>query len=573
MASSKVALRAQAAGALRLARPLAPRSALLARPVDVVFRPALAPAPAPAPLGRAEGLRARFLPKGKDASAGDGAKPAAAVAADDSLVYPPEFVSRRLLVFVGIVVGYTTFYLTRGSLTYSAPLLLADKSLGLSLTDIGAMTSIFPMAYGVSKFVSGVVAASVSSRLLLGVGLALTAGVNIAFGASSAVPAFVLLWGLNGALQGVGAPSCASILTRWWASKERGTYWGMWNIAHNLGGFLAPVIVGGCAKAFGWRWGMWVPGAIGLSVALFVLAAVRDRPTDLGFAPVDEDGAARKKAAAKDAPAPPAPAAAAAAPAAPAAAADAAAAKPAADAKAASASAEGGMMGALRSVLKLPAIWALAFTYFCVYVVRQGVTSWLVFYLMAEKGAADAGTAALTVSGLELGGLAGSTVAGLVSDIAIRRAAARGDTGGNVGRRIRVVMLYTCGMAAMLAALHAVPAGATALQWVVIAGLGFTIYGPQMLIGLSGAELVAPAAVGASQGILGWIAYLGAANAGIPLSYVVQTYGWGGFFVALMGACAVALALLATVANAPSYLQRREREEGGEGGAAKPALA
>jgi sugar phosphate permease len=54
---------------------------------------------------------------------------------------------------------------------------------------------------------------------------------------------------------------------------------------------------------------------------------------------------------------------------------------------------------------------------------------------------------------------------------------------------------------------------------------------------------------------------------------VVQTYGWGGFFVALMGACAVALALLATVANAPSYLQRREREEGGQGGAAKPALA
>lgn len=47
--------------------------------------------------------------------------------------------------------SYTTFYLTRGSLTYSAPLLLADKSLGLTITDIGAMTSIFPMAYGVSK--------------------------------------------------------------------------------------------------------------------------------------------------------------------------------------------------------------------------------------------------------------------------------------------------------------------------------------------------------------------------------------------------------------------------------------
>ena len=36
----------------------------------------------------------------------------------------------------------------------------------------------------------------------------------------------------------------------------------------------------------------------------------------------------------------------------------------------------------------------------------------------------------------------------------------------------------------------------------------------QMLIGLCGAELVGPDSVGASEGFLGWIAYLGAANAG-----------------------------------------------------------
>jgi sugar phosphate permease len=49
--------------------------------------------------------------------------------------------------------------------------------------------------------------------------------------------------------QGVGAPACATVLTSWFAAAERGTYWGMWNIAHNLGGFLAPVIVGeSCCK-------------------------------------------------------------------------------------------------------------------------------------------------------------------------------------------------------------------------------------------------------------------------------------------------------------------------------------
>ncbi|WIA12279.1 hypothetical protein OEZ85_012339 [Tetradesmus obliquus] len=361
-----------------------------------------------------------------------------------------------------------------------------------------------------------------------------TAAVNIGFGASSSMMLFCTLWGLNGMLQGVGAPACATILTRWFAAKERGTYWGMWNIAHNLGGFLAPVIVGGCAKAFGWRWGMFTPGLIGLSVGLLVLAAVRDKPADLGFPPVDAPAAAAVKQDTKQDVAKPQ--------------------QQQEDKQKQQQS--GGMLAALKSVAKLPSIWALAFTYFFIYVVRAGVTNWMVFYLMAEKGAADAGTAALTVSGLELGGLAGSTVAGLLSDRAIRGAK---DGSGLVGKRIQVVMGYTVAMAGALLALQAVPAEAKVLQWLAIAALGFSIYGPQMLIGLSGAELVSPTAVGASQGILGWIAYLGAANAGIPIAHVVQSHGWAGFFTAMLGACGVALLLLATVANAQSYGQRQAK--------------
>lgn len=158
---------------------------------------------------------------------------------------------------------------------------------------------------------------------------------------------------------------------------------------------------------------MWAPGLIGCAVGLVVLAAVRDKPTDLGFAPTD--AAAQKKPAVE---------------------------QPQKEQKeeveataTAKASASGGMMAALKSVMQQPAVWALAFTYFFIYVVRQGVTSWLVFYLMAEKGAADAGSAALTVSGLELGGLAGSTVAGLLSDRAIRGAK---QGAGLVGKRIQV---------------------------------------------------------------------------------------------------------------------------------------
>ena len=91
--------------------------------------------------------------------------------------------------------------------------------------------------------------------------------------------------------------------------------------------------------------------------------------------------------------------------------------------------------------------------------------------------------------------------------------------------------------------------------------IGFFLYGPQMLIGLCGAELVGPLSVGASEGFLGWIAYLGAANAGVPLSIIVKNYGWNAYFVTLLCAAGGAMLLLAPMVNLKSAVQREAEEE------------
>jgi sugar phosphate permease len=46
--------------------------------------------------------------------------------------------------------------------------------------------------------------------------------------------------------------------------------------------------VGSVAKAYGWRWGMWAPGLIGLAMALLVGAAVADSPQAAGYPPVEQ---------------------------------------------------------------------------------------------------------------------------------------------------------------------------------------------------------------------------------------------------------------------------------------------
>ncbi len=78
-----------------------------------------------------------------------------------------------------------------------------------------------------------------------------------------------------------------------------------------------------------------------------------------------------------------------------------------------------------------------------------------------------------------------------------------------------------------------------------------------MLIGLCGAEVVGRDSVGASEGFLGWVAYLGAACAGYPLSLLVKRFGWGAFFRTLIGTALGAAALLSTIGNARSYAQKQ----------------
>lgn len=79
--------------------------------------------------------------------------------------------------------------------------MVADPLLKMDITQVGVMTSIFPIAYGFSKFVSGVLGARSSPRYMLAGGLIATAAVNVAFGFGSSMVWFSCFWALNGILQ------------------------------------------------------------------------------------------------------------------------------------------------------------------------------------------------------------------------------------------------------------------------------------------------------------------------------------------------------------------------------------
>lgn len=400
----------------------------------------------------------------------------------------------RWRTFYGMYVGYIFYYFSRKSFTFAMPSLMQD--LGFTKGDLGILASILSICYGGSKFLSGVLSDRANPRFFMGIGLILTGVLNICFGLSSSILFFAIFWGLNGYFQGFGWPPCARLLTHWYSQKERGTWWGFWNTSHSVGGAIIPLLAAFCAQFWGWRYAMYIPGALCIVAGLFVINRLRDTPRSLGLPLIEKfknDYPAEKVEQESDLTA---------------------------------------KQILFEHVLKNKFIWILAISYFFVYIIRIAINDWSALFLVESKGYSLL-TAGACVFWFEIGGIFGSLAAGWASDKIFR------------GRRGPVNVLFSLAVIFALVAFWASPPGAPILDSMLLFSIGFLIFGPQMLIGMVAAELAGKNAAGSATGFVGLVAYIGAATAGYPLGVICQNFGWEGFFtsVALCGGLSVLLLL------------------------------
>eukprot|EP00899_Mesostigma_viride_P017819 jgi/Mesvir1/26038/Mv09582-RA.1 len=443
-----------------------------------------------------------------------GQEPVAVTPRDAGVLGTP-FERTRLGMFAGIWLGYSVYYMCRLSFTYASPAMMADPALGLSITQVGAVASVFPVAYAGSKLLGGLLGDLYSPRQIFAGALLAAALVNLAFGMTSSLPVCTALWAINGVFQGLATPQCAKLLTIWFETAIRGRYWAVWNSSHNLGG-VAITLLAGATSTLGWRYGMFLPGCLGVLAAIACYFVVVDKPEDKGFAPI---GGVKASASG-----------------------------PAAPAK------DGDVRSVLADVARLPAMWLLAASYFFVYAVRQGVINWAHFYLLNAKGALDIKQAVLAVSGFEMGGLLGNFSAGFLADYLVRHA---GPGEGQAGKRVQVMIACTLGTLAAIGALAALPAhGMGAAHWAVLFAMGFFIYGPQLLVALVATDIVPKESVATANGFIGWIAYIGATASGYPLTLAVQKFGWQSYISCIAAGTLVQLLLFLPMWN------MRSREQG-----------
>ena len=392
----------------------------------------------------------------------------------------------RVRIFYSIYLGYSLFYFTRKSVTFVLPFM--EQDLNFTKAELGLLSTILYLSYGVSKFAGGIISDKANPRYFMALGLMATGIFNIAFGLSSPLLLFSLFWLLNGLFQGCGWPPCTKQLTHWFSQKERGFWWSLGSTSHNLGGALIPLFIAFIAQSYNWRVALYATGGLTFFAGFWLINRLRDTPQSMGLPPVEEFNKDEQelKSLAKN--------------------------------EKEKISFQGLIF---KQVLTNPKVYLLAFSYLFVYIVRSAFNDWGVFYLHQTKGYSIL-NASGTITWFEIGGFLGIICAGWCSDNFFR------------GKRIPYMLYCTLVLPLVIWSFFANGSSSLIFDSFLMGALGFLIFGPQLLVGLAAAEFVNKKVACTANGFAGLFAYIGAAISGYPLGKVIDIWGWQGFFVVLV---------------------------------------
>lgn len=288
----------------------------------------------------------------------------------------------RWATFLSATTGYGIYYVCRLSMNVVRKPIVEEGV--FTETQLGIIGSCLFFVYAVGKLTNGFLADRSNVRRFMSTGLLCSALINLCLGFTNSFYAFVILWGVNGWFQSMGAASGVVSLTRWYSSKERGTFYGFWSASHNLGEALTFISIALLVSWMGWRYGMIGAGVIGILGFVMMQVFMRDTPQSQGFLLGNRETATSDHS-------------------------------PSVATHSPSGRQSDDFNKAQKAVLKNPAIWILALSSAFMYISRYAVNSWGIFYLEAQKGYSTL-DASLIISISSVCGIVGTVFSGILSD-------------------------------------------------------------------------------------------------------------------------------------------------------------
>ncbi len=404
----------------------------------------------------------------------------------------------RWRILESTFIGYATFYLVRNNLP------VVSKEMGHALSyskdQIGDMLAVMVAVYGLGRFVMGSLSDRSNPRYFMSVGLLLTAACNFAFGAASSYPAHLALWAVNGLAQSMGWAPCGRSLSHWYSIRERGTVFGFWNLAQNVGGGLIGVIAAYSAVLLGWRSAFYVPGILAAICAMYLIVRLRDTPQSEGLPSIEEYR--------NDYPD---------------------------EGKSESEKELGTRELFVDYILKNRYLWLIAGGNFFVYIARYAMLDWGPTFLKEVKHA-SLGEGGIGTATLEFSAMLSTVLAGWLSD----------KIGGRRGMICVVCMIPT--FLAFIGILYS-PNNKLWLDLVLFGIIGFFVYPAQMLLGICALDVTSKKAIGTANGLLSILGSLGRVAESKGIGALAQHYGWNAALYGILASVLLGIALMSFLWN------------------------
>ncbi|MCH7728240.1 MAG: MFS transporter [Planctomycetes bacterium] len=423
---------------------------------------------------------------------------------------------------------YGAFYFCRTNLSVALPGI--EEDLGYTKTQMAGVLLALKLAYAVGQFVNGQLSERFSPRLMLAIGMFTSAVLNVAFGFGTGLYFFIFVWACNGYFQSLGWTPCVRVIGNWIPVHRRGKAIGIVGTGYQLTAGLTFLVAGVGNLWFGWQGALFVPPVILISAAVLMVLLLRESPADQQSVETTKQIVVRQK---------------------------------------------GRFLTNLRLTLSNPMLWLLAVSLAMLNAVRYGFLDWGVSHLVAieveefyepvikEKIESDATSesdkaalakilaaglstpegdklrkqaikdkilqepaeadkrrttlkSAVKYAVLPIGGIFGSLLAGWATDRFFR------------SRRAPVIFALLVLLGCMTLVYGPVAKSSFVATIVLLAGIGFCIYGPQvLLVGTAPADLAREGTSAAAAGFVNSTGYFGAALMGDLLTgHLVDNYGW-----------------------------------------------
>ncbi|WP_339048831.1 MFS transporter [Spiroplasma endosymbiont of Colias croceus] len=380
-----------------------------------------------------------------------------------------KFIILRNQVFGFSILSYILYYFTRQAFTIAATKL--EQQHVITTLEMGLMGTVFAVVYGSAKFIVGNVADRSSGRIIMIVGLLVSAILNIIMGGivtlagtTISIGPFVMLLAIISMLavfQGMGWPATARLFSNWFTDKERSGRIGIWNSGQNIGAALLPIIVISLISALdpdGRIYGLyfWIPSIFALVMIPLCFWGLRDRPEAEGLPTVEKwKGIPEHKEEKTEL---------------------------------------NWKEIFVKYILKNKFLWILAFANIWVYFVRQGVGYWM-FKLANNVHGLDLKNSKWFSSCFELSGLIGGISAAYFAKWFFNN------------RKAPLMIFGLLISLGGLVLLQFAPHGNMAIIITALILAGFGIYMPQAMIGATAIELTNKKAAATASGFTGLTGY------------------------------------------------------------------